>query len=176
MPTGFVKNAHRIDPYRTYNFCVADANGKLVLGVSKVGPLRRVTNVITHRSGGSNGTDIRTPGRTQYDAVTMERGVTHDLDFAAWANRVHPYAGDSAMDLVGYRQDLTLMLKNEKGQVAQRYFLHGCWVSEFTAVPQLDGAANAIAVETIKIEMEGWERDPDTQEPSEASDPVVPPI
>ena len=175
MPTGFVKNAHRIDPYKTFKFRVL-WDGKPVLGVSKVGPLRRVTNVITHRSGGSNGTDLRTPGRTQYDAVTMERGITHDLEFEAWANKVHPYVGDSAMDLVGYRKELTLEVLNEKGQVALRYFLHACWVSEFTAVPQLDGATNAIAVETMKIEMEGWERDPDAKEPTEASDPAVPPI
>lgn len=173
MPTGFVKNAHRVDPYKTYKFRVL-WDDKPVLGVSKVGPLRRVTTVIPHRGGGWNSVDLKSPGRTQYDAVTMERGITHDLEFEAWANRVHPYAGDSAMDLVGYKKELTLEVLNEKGQVALRYFLHACWVSEFTAVPQLDANANAIAVETIKIEMEGWERDPDSQEPNEATDPSVP--
>ncbi|MND02972.1 T4-like virus tail tube protein gp19 [compost metagenome] len=58
---------------------------------------------------------------------------------------------------------------NEKGHVALRYFLHGCWVSEFNAVPDLDANANAVAIETIKIELEGWERDPETGEPVEAS-------
>jgi phage tail-like protein len=103
----------------------------------------------------------------------MERGITHDLEFEAWANRVHPFAGDASMDLVAYKKELTLEVLNEKGQVATRYFLHGCWVSEFTAVPELDSNANTVAIESLKIELDGWERDPDSKEPSEASDPVV---
>ena len=99
----------------------------------------------------------------------MERGITHDLEFERWANQVHPYAGDAAMDLQNYKQELTLEVMNEKGQVALRYFLHGCWVSEFTAMPDLDANANAIAIESIKIELEGWERDQGTTEPDEGS-------
>ena len=171
MPTGFVKNANRIDPYKTYKFRVL-WDDKPVLGVSKVGPLRRVTNVVSHRAGGWNSSDSRSPGRTNYDAITMERGITHDVEFAKWADRVHPYAGDGGMDLVGFKKELTLEVLNEKGQVALRYFLHGAWVSEFTAVPQLDSNANAIAVETIKIEIDGWEPDPAAQEPG-ANDPAV---
>ena len=101
----------------------------------------------------------------------MERGITHDLEFERWANMVHPWAGDAAMDLVNYKQELTLEVMNEKGHVALRYFLHGCWVSEFTAVPELDANANAIAIESIKVELEGWDRDPATPEPYEG-DPV----
>jgi phage tail-like protein len=171
MPTGFTKNAHRVDPYKTYKFRVL-WDGKAVLGVSKVGQLHRTTTVVPHRSGGENSTDHKSPGRTQYEGLTMERGITHDLEFEAWANKVHPYAGDSAMDLVGYKKELTLEVMNEKGQVALRYFIHGAWVSEFTAIPQLDANANSVAIETIKIEMDGWERDKDTQEPNEATDPV----
>jgi phage tail-like protein len=172
MPTGFTKNPHRIDPYKNYKFRVL-WDDKPVLGISKVGPLRRTTTVVSHRSGGENGTDHKSPGRTQYEAVTMERGITHDPEFEKWANTVHPFAGDAAMDLLGFRKPLTLEVLNEKGQVAHRYFLHGCWVSEFTAVPDLDANANAVAIESLKIELDGWERDPDSQEPSEASAPVV---
>jgi phage tail-like protein len=172
MANGFVKNAHRVDPYKTYKFRVL-WDGKPVLGVSKVGQLRRTTNVVPHRAGGENSTDHKSPGRTQYDGLTLERGITHDLEFEKWANLVHPYAGDVAMDLVHYKKELTLEVWNEKGQVALRYFLHGCWVSEFTAVPPLDANANAIAVESIKIELDGWERDVGTTEPSEASAPAI---
>jgi phage tail-like protein len=170
MPTGFVKNAHRVDPYKTYKFRVV-WDGKPVLGVSKCGPLKRTTTVVSHRSGGENGSDHKSPGRTQYDGVTLERGITHDLEFEKWANLVHPNAGDVAMDLVNYKKELTLEVMNEKGHVALRYFLHGCWVSDFTSVPQLDASANAVAIESIKIEMDGWERDIDTKEPFEG-DPV----
>jgi phage tail-like protein len=168
--TGFVKNAHRIDPYKTYKFRII-WDGRPVLGVSKVGQLRRTTTVVPYHSAGENSVDHKSPGRTSYEGLTLERGITHDEEFEKWANLVHPYAGDAAMDLVGYKKELILEVMNEKGHVALRYFLHNCWVSEFTAVPALDASANAVAVETIKIELEGWERDTATQEPNEA-DPV----
>ena len=167
MANGFVKNAHRVDPYKTYKFRVKWDN-KTVLGVSKVSPLKRTITVVPHRGGGDNSVDQKSPGRVTYDAVTLERGITHDEEFEKWANLVHPYAGDKSRDLVNYKKELTLEVMNEKGQAAMRYFLHGCWVSEFTAVPALDAQANAIAVEVLKLELEGWDRDPDTKEPNEA--------
>jgi phage tail-like protein len=166
MATGFVVNTHRYDPYKNFKFKVL-WDGKPVLGVSKVGALKRTTEVVKHRSGGENSTDHKSPGRTTYEALTLERGITHDVEFEKWANMVHPYAGDTGMDLVNYKKELTLEVMNESGQVAFRYFLHGCWVSEFTAMPDLDANANAIAIESLKIELEGWERDTDTKEPKE---------
>ena len=83
---------------------------------------------------------------------------------------IDPYSGDPGMDLVNYKKPLTLEVMNEKGHVAKRYFLHACWVSEYTAMPDLDANANAVAIETIKIELEGWERDTETKEPDESSE------
>lgn len=167
MNYGFTKNATRIDPYKNYKFQLK-WDGQTVLGVMKCGPLKRTTNVITHRSGGENSVDHKTPGRTTYDGVTLERGITWDLAFETWANKVHPYAGDSSMDLVNFRKELILEVLDEKGLVARRFYLHGCWVSEYTASPQLDSSANAIAIESIKIEMEGWEREPGSTEQDES--------
>lgn len=165
--TGFVVNATRIDPYKNFKFRVL-WDGKPVLGVSKVSSLKRTTEVVKHRSGGQNSYDHKSPGRSSYEGVTLERGITHDLEFEKWANAVSTYAGDSAMDLAGYKKDLTLEVLNEKSQVAIRYFLFRCWVSEFVALPDLDANANAVAIEHIKIELEGWVRDADTPEPNEA--------
>jgi phage tail-like protein len=174
MANGFIKNAHRVDPYKNFKFRVkmkgTDGSFRVVLGVSKVGALKRTTEVVKHRSGGDNSSDHKSPGRTSYDAVTMERGITHDRDFEEWANRVHPYAGDAAMDLVNYKKDLILEVMNEKGHVAFRYFLYNCWVSDYTSFPELNANANAVAIENIKIEIEGWSRDPDTKEPNEADE------
>ncbi len=133
MP-GFQKNPHRFDPYKNFKFRV-NWDGKTVLGVSKVSALKRTTEVVKHRDGGDNSSDHKSPGRTSYDGVTMERGITHDPEFEKWANLVHAYAGDAAMDLVNYKKELTLEMMNERGQVVYRYFLHRCWVSEFTAMP-----------------------------------------
>ena len=166
MATGFTKNPHRFDPYKNFKFRVS-WDGKTVLGISKVSALKRTTEVVKHREGGENSTDHKSPGRTTYDSVTMERGITHDPEFEKWANLVHPYAGDAAMDLVNYKKELTLEMMNEKGHVVYRYFLHRCWVSEFTALPELNANANAVAIESLKIELEGWERDVSTQEPKE---------
>jgi phage tail-like protein len=167
MPTGFVVNAHRVDPYKNFKFRVI-WDGKPVLGVSKAGSLKRTTEVVKHRNGGDNSYDHKSPGRSSYDAITLERGITHDLEFEKWANAVHNFQGDPAMDLAGYKKDLTLEVMNEKGQVALRYHLFRCWVSEFAALPDLDANANAVAIEHMKIELEGWQRDADTTEPNEA--------
>jgi len=166
--TGFVKNAHRIDPYKNFKFRVI-MDGKAVLGVNKVGALKRTTDVVKYREGGDNSYEHKSPGRTTYDGITMDRGITHDREFEKWANMVHPWAGDASMDLVNYKKELVLEVMNEKGHVAFRYFLHQCWVSEYTAMPDLDAGANAVAIEHLKIEMEGWERDEQTKEPDEAA-------
>jgi len=165
--TGFVVNTHRLDPYKNFKFRVL-WDGKPVLGVSKMSSLKRTTEVVKHRSGGDNSFDHKSPGRTSYEAVTLERGITHDVEFEKWANLVHTYQGDPSMDLVNYKKDLTLEVMNEKGQVAIRYFLYRCWISEFTAMPDLDANANATAIEHLKVELEGFLRDLDTTEPSEA--------
>ncbi len=168
MANGFVVNANRYDPYKNFKFRILWDN-KPVLGVSKISALKRTTEVVKFRSGGENAIDHKSPGRTSYEAITLERGLTHDPGFEAWASKVHTYEGDSVMDLAGYKKELTLEFMNEKGQVAYRYYLHNCWVSEFTALPDLDSNANAVAIESMKIELEGWERDPDTAEPDEAA-------
>jgi phage tail-like protein len=165
--TGYVVNANRIDPYKNFKFRVL-WDGKPVLGVSKAGSLKRTTEVVKHRNGGENSYDHKSPGRTSYDAITLERGITHDLEFEKWANAVHNFQGDPTMDLAGYKKDLTLEVMNEKGQVALRYHLFRCWVSEFAALPDLDANANAVAIEHVKVELEGWQRDADTTEPNEA--------
>jgi len=169
MAKGFIKNAKRFDPYKNFKFRIL-WDDKPVMGVSKIGALKRTTEVVKHRDGGDNSTDHKSPGRTSYDALTVERGLTHDPEFEAWANKVHPYAGDTAMDLAAYKKNLTLEMMNEKGHVVYRYFLYDCWVSEYTAMPELNANANAVAIESLKIELEGWDRDKDTKEPNEADD------
>lgn len=168
MGTGFKVNAHRFDPYKNFKFQV-ELDNRVVAGISKVSALKRTTEVVKHRSGGENSLDRKSPGRTTYEAITLERGLTHDPEFEAWANRVHHYGGDTLMDLDGYKRELTLVLMNERSQPVYRYFIHNCWVSEFTALADLDANANAVLIETLKLEHEGWERDIDTAEPDEAA-------
>lgn len=165
MAQGFVVNANRFDPYKNFKFRIL-WDGKVVMGVSKVSALKRTTEVVKHRSGGDDSRDRLSPGKTSYEAITIERGLTHDSEFAAWANRIHDWNGDPMMDLAGYKKDLLLEFMNEKGQVAFRYYLFNCWVSDYTALPDLDANANAIAIESMKIELEGWQQDAATTEPA----------
>jgi phage tail-like protein len=164
----FAVNTHRFDPYKNFKFRIK-WDGRYVAGVSKVGSLKRSTEVVEHREGGDPSTSRKSPGRTKYEAITLERGVTHDLEFEAWANKVwHVGAGLGAeVSLKDFRKDVILEVYNETGQVVIAYKIYRCWVSEYQAMPDLDANANAIAIQTLKLENEGWERDPDVVEPAE---------
>ena len=144
-----------LDPYKTYRFRLK-WDGRYVAGISRVGALRRSTEVVRHSEGGDPNSIRKSPGRTEYDAVTLERGVTHDPEFERWADLV-ARPGDSPIK--DFRKDLILELYNEAGQLVLAYRLFRCWVSEYQALPDLDANSNAVAIEIIKVETEGWERD-----------------
>jgi phage tail-like protein len=164
----FTVNANRFDPYKNFKFRVK-WDGRYVAGVSKVSALKRSTEMVEHREGGDPSTSRKSPGRTKYEAVTLERGVTHDLEFERWANKVWNFgAGLGAeVSLKDFRKDISIEVYNEAGQKVLAYNLFRCWVSEFQSLPDLDANANAIAIQTIKLENEGWERDVSVPEPSE---------
>ena len=152
----FAVNTHRFDPYKNFKFRIK-WDGRYVAGVSKCGSLKRSTEVVEHREGGDPSTSRKSPGRTKYEAITLERGVTHDLEFEAWANKVwHVGAGLGAeVSLKDFRKDVILEVYNEAGQVVLAYKIYRCWVSEFQALPDLDANANAIAIQTLKLEKIG---------------------
>jgi phage tail-like protein len=164
----FSVNAQRFDPYKNFKFRIK-WDGEYVAGISKVSALKRTTEVITHREGGDPSTPRKSPGRTSYEAITLERGVTHDKRFEQWANKVWNFGSGlgSEVSLKDFRKDLILEIYNEAGQLAIAYKIFRCWVSEFKATPDLDANANGIAIASIKLENEGWERDTEVGEPAE---------
>lgn len=166
----FSVNAQRFDPYKNFKFRVK-WDGRYVAGISKVGALKRTTEVVSHREGGDPSSGRNSPGQTKYDAISLERGVTHDKDFEQWANKVWNYGSGlgSEVSLKDFRKDILIELMNEAGQVVIAYKVFRCWVSEFTAMPELDASANAIAIQSIQLQNEGWERDYDVSEPGEPS-------
>ncbi|MFS0736135.1 phage tail protein [Sphingomonas sp. 1P06PA] len=166
----FTVNATRFDPYKNFKFRVK-WDGRYVAGVSKVGALKRMTEVIEHREGGDPSTSRKSPGRTKYEAITLERGVTHDRDFEQWANRIWNYGSGlgAEVSLSSFRKDLLIDIYNEAGQLAISYKVFRAWVSEFQAISDLDANANAVLIQSIKLEHEGWERDYDVAEPAELS-------
>ncbi len=166
----FSVNAQRFDPYKNFKFRIK-WDGRYVAGVSKVGALKRTTEVVKHREGGDPSTSRKSPGRTEYEPITLEQGVTHDTEFEKWANKVWQVgAGLGAeISLKDFRKDIILEVYNEAGQLALAYRLYRCWPSEFQSVPDLDANANAIAIRTLRLENEGWERDLEVAEPTEPS-------
>lgn len=164
----FAVNPSRFDPYKNFKFRVK-WDGRYVAGVSKVSALKRTTEMVEHREGGDPSTTRKSPGRTSYDAITLERGVTHDRDFEDWANKVWNFGTGfgSEVSLADFRKDVIIDVFNEAGQKAISYKIYRCWVSEFQSLPELDANANAVAIQTIKLENEGWERDVDVTEPTE---------
>jgi len=166
----FTVNAQRFDPYKNFKFRVK-WDGRYVAGVSKVSALKRTTEVVKHREGGDPSTSRKSPGRTEYEAITLERGVTHDLEFERWANKVWNFGAGLGAEtsLKDFRKDLIIEVYNEAGQLAIAYKVFRAWPSEFQPQSDLDGNANAVLIQSIKLENEGWERDTAVAEPSEPS-------
>jgi len=164
----FSVNAQRFDPYKNFKFRVK-WDGRYVAGISKVGSLKRTTEVVKHREGGDPSSTRKSPGRTEYEAITLERGVTHDKDFEQWANKVWNFGSGlgAEVSLKDFRKDILLDVYNEAGQVVLTYKIYRCWVSDFQAQADLDANANAVLIQNIKLENEGWERDYAVVEPTE---------
>lgn len=166
----FSVNPARFDPYKNFKFRIK-WDGKYVAGLSKMSALKRTTEVIKHREGGDPSSSRKSPGCTDYEAITLERGVTHDEEFERWANKVWNFGAGlgSEVSLKDFRKDIIIELYNEAGQKAIAYKVYRCWVSEYQALPELDANSHAVAIQSIKIENEGWERDTSVTEPSEPS-------
>jgi phage tail-like protein len=166
----FSVNTQRFDPYKNFKFRVK-WDGRYVAGISKVSALKRSTEVVEHREGGDPSSSRKSPGRTKYEAITLDRGVTHDTDFEKWANKVWNFGSGlgAEVSLKDFRKDLIIEVYNESGQLVLAYKVFRAWVSEFQALPDLDANANAVAIQHIKLENEGWERDYGVVEPAEPS-------
>jgi phage tail-like protein len=172
----FTVNPTRVDPYKNFKFRVKWDN-LYVAGISKVSGLKRTTEVVKHRDGGDPSSSHKSPGRTEYEAITLERGVTQDLAFEQWANKVWDYQNAQAqsatneVSLADFRKDIIIDVFDEAGQKVLSYHVYRCWVSEYHALPDLDANANAVAIQTLKLENEGWDRDTTVVEPKEPSFP-----
>jgi phage tail-like protein len=172
----FTVNPTRFDPYKNFKFRVK-WDGRYVAGVTRISALRRTTEVVEHREGGDPSTVRKSPGRTKYEPITLEKGVTHDPEFERWANKVWSFANAQAapaqrtqeVSLKDFRKNIRIELYNEAGQLVLAYNVYRCWVSEFQALPELDANANAVAIQSITLENEGWDRDESVTEPAEPS-------
>lgn len=164
----FAVNPQRFDPYKNFKFRIK-WDGRYVAGISRVSPLIRKTQVVIHREGGDASTSRKSPGLSNFEPILLERGVTHDIEFEQWANKVWNFGSGlgSEVSLKDFRKDIILELYNEAGQLVIGYKIYRCWISRYEALPELDANKGAVAIQKITLENEGWERDYEIQEPEE---------
>lgn len=149
MPTP-KKTRERYDPYRNYKFRVK-WDGRLVAGITHVSGLKRVTEVVEYRQG-SGGPSQKLPGRTSYEPITLERGITNDRAFEAWAKQV--MGGGPSVKL---RKEVRIDVFSEAGALMLAYDVHRCWPSEYVALSSLDIDERRL-IQSLTLQHEGWER------------------
>jgi phage tail-like protein len=162
----FTVNSSRFDPYRSFLFQVV-VDGLVVAGVSKVGALKRTTEVVSHRPGNVISHQFHSPGLSKHEPIMLERGVTYDPVFNDWANEVYSPEGLGGVSLANFRKDIIINLMNLQGIVVRAYKVWRCWPSEYVALPELDANGNAVAIQSLTLQNEGWELDPDVVETAE---------
>jgi len=165
--TQFSVNTHRFDPYKNFKFRIK-WDGRYVAGVSRISSLKRSTVPVVHREGSNPSISRVSPGSWKFEPITLERGVTHDAEFENWANLSFNMSGDAAMSLKNFRKDIIIELLNEQGHVVKAFRVYRCWVSEYQVLPDLDANGEAVAIESIVLQNEGWERDSEVTEPAES--------
>ena len=167
----FTVNPHRFDPYKQFKFRIK-WDGRYVAGISSMSALSRYTEVVEHRDGGEPNISRQSPGKTIFEPIVLERGITHDDEFEKWANKVWRYGSGmgSEVSLKDFRKDVIIELYNEAGQLVKAYKVYRCWPSEYVAISDLNANGEAgVAFETVTLQNEGWERDQEVTEPSEPS-------
>lgn len=166
----FTINPERFDPYKQFKFRVRWDN-KLIAGIHSVSGLVRRTGVIEHREGNSPSTTRKSPDKTVYEPITLVRGRTHDTEFEDWANRVWALGATPGKEtaLKNFRKNIVIELLNEAGQLVLAFNVYRCWPSEYMALGPMDANEACVALESIILQHEGWERDTSIVEPTEPS-------
>jgi phage tail-like protein len=151
-------STNRFDPYRNFRFKIK-WDGLYVAGLSKMTGLKRSTEMTEWREAGENIVARKLPGKTKYEPVTLEAGITYDTAFEDWANLVNDFASHGITSPRDFRKNVTVDVFNEAGGKAMSYNLYRAWVADYQAIPDLDASANAVAITTVKLEFEWFERD-----------------
>ena len=137
----FSINTSRFDPYKSYRFLVYFGGSTTpVAAVSKITGLKRSSDVIEYKEGGYP-IILKGLGRTKYEAITLERGVTQDTTFMDWADATQKIdKGSASTSLANLRKEIYIQLLNEAGTAVQatpcivagcRSFRHGpTWMRE----------------------------------------------
>lgn len=161
----FTVNTQRLDPYKNFKFRVG-WDGKSVPGICFISGLIWDTQVVEYREGTDPSRVHSGPGLTSFEPITLTRGVTHDPAFEDWAALVWSSTGNGVA-LNELRKEVTITLLNEAGQPVKAFHLHRCWPSRYQPIGALDSNNAMVAMESLTLQYEGFERDVSVVEPKQ---------
>ena len=101
------------------------------------------------------------PGPIKDGAISPENEVTLDGEFKKWES--------SRVALETVHKGIALDVYDEMGRIALVCRIWRCWVSEFLGMQDLKANPNALPIQLITLETEGWERVNNVKEASEPS-------
>lgn len=159
----------RQDPLKSFNFIV-EIDGFKRLGFQSVTGGQANTGTVEYREGGANASVQKSPGLTNYDNITLRRGVIVDPagegedDFYNWYLQIQSIrtAGNADPD---HRRGMTIVLINRDGTEGQRWRYFNCWPSRYMPFSDLSGQDENDVMEELEIVTEGFDREGSTAPP-----------
>lgn len=155
--------ASQFDPYRTFKFRVRFGN-TTVAGISKVSMLTRTVTPNELKEGGDMFGPRQNPSAVHYEDVTLEKGLTASNEFEDWANAVVQLQVDPG-SVSGFKRtvyidvfDLNGNPLDGKSQPITSYKLNKCWITKYSALPELDAGSGGVGIQSVTLRHEGWER------------------
>ena len=146
----FTVNVNRFDPYKNFKFRVK-WDGRYVAGVSKVGALKRTTEVVEHREGGDNITVRKLPGKASYGDLTLKWGLTDSEELWSW--RLQVIEGRP-----NFRRNGSVVVYDLRNRIeVARWNFVRAWPTKWEG-PGFNALGNEVAVETIVLAHEGIAR------------------
>lgn len=150
--------ASQFDPYRKFKFRIK-FNNQPVAGLTKCSALTVSVESKEFRSGDMDSFKHKLPGMVSFEPITLEQGVTADKTFEAWATAMSNYLANQGADAEktpdDFRKDVDIEVYNLDNQMVKAYRVFQCWVSKYTAVPDLDAMSGDFMIQTLVLENEG---------------------
>lgn len=148
----------QFDPFRKFKFRIKIAN-QVVAALTKCSALTVSVESKEFRAGDMDSFKQKLPGLVSFEPITLEQGVTNDKTFEAWATAMANYLGNKGADSQktpdNFRKEIDIEIYNLNNQKVKAYRVYQCWVSKYTAVPDLDASSGDVMIQTLVLENEG---------------------
>jgi phage tail-like protein len=150
--------ASKFDPFRKCKFRIK-IDGAVVAGLTKCSALTISVENHDFRAGDHDGFKQKLPGLVSFQPITLEQGVTNDKTFEKWATVMSNYVGNKGTDAEKkpdeFRKDIDILVYNLNNEQVKAYRVYNCWVSKYTALPDLDANSSDVMIQTLELQNEG---------------------